>query len=291
MSMGSLLTFFVLAAMQKRYLSNLNAAIPQLIRGQVSLNHFYNTIQLEDREPYQGQLKHQPCSISLKNVSFKYQQETILDEINLCINSSSSIAIIGPNGSGKSTIAKLILGFYQPKMGSLYADGIPYEQLDMQYLRKSIGVITQSPELFSGSILDNITYGYPNADFNSVIQAAILATADQFIQTFSNGYNTFVGENGKQLSGGQRQRIAIARALLHQPTLLILDEPSNHLDNKSIVQLIKNLKSLPNNPALMIISHDMQLLKVCDYVYQLQEGRLTLSQQFSQSSKNLENIR
>ena len=130
----------------------------------------------------------------------------------------------------------------------------------------------QDPILFPGTIIENITYGSPDLDFQEVICAAELATAHEFIQQLPQKYETFVGENGVLLSGGQRQRIAIARALLRQPRLLILDEPTNHLDAAAVGQLMNNLKHMDNPPATLIISHDKDIVRQAQRIYVLQDG-------------------
>jgi ABC-type multidrug transport system fused ATPase/permease subunit len=188
------------------------------------------------------------------------------------------VAIVGPNGSGKTTIVNLILGFYRPQKGTLCADGHLFSDLDIVHLRRHIGVVTQDAILFSGTILDNITYGYPDASREQVTQAARLATADEFIQQLARGYETLVGENGLLLSGGQRQRIAIARALLRQPRLLILDEPTNHLDTAAARRLMENLRSLPHKPACLMISHDVETVRKAQFVHFLQQGRIVATE-------------
>jgi ABC-type bacteriocin/lantibiotic exporter with double-glycine peptidase domain len=183
-------------------------------------------------------------------------------------------AIVGPNGAGKSTIAHLIMGFYSPQKGHLYADDHPYHILDMIHLRQSIGITKQDPFIFPGTIKDNIIYGRPDASFQEVVEASERATAHEFIQEFPLGYDTFTGENGMLLSGGQRQRIAIARALLRKPKLLILDEPTNNLDEAASLQLMKNLKKLNDVMTILIITNDMNILPEAQYIYSLQEGHI-----------------
>jgi ABC-type bacteriocin/lantibiotic exporter with double-glycine peptidase domain len=190
------------------------------------------------------------------------------------INPNTMVAIVGPNGAGKSTIAHLIMGFYSPQSGQLYADDHPYHILDMIHLRQSIGITKQDPFIFPGTIRDNIIYGRPDASFQEVIKASERATAHEFIQEFPQGYDTFTGENGMLLSGGQRQRIAIARALLRKPKLLILDEPTNNLDEAASLQLMKNLKKLNDVMTILIITNDMNILPEAQYIYSLQEGHI-----------------
>jgi ATP-binding cassette subfamily B protein len=144
----------------------------------------------------------------------------------------------------------------------------------MDRLRHSLGVVMQDPLLFPGTIWENIVYGTPHATRDQVARAAQAATAHEFIERLSKGYDTFMGEDGMLLSGGQRQRIALARALMRQPSLLILDEPTNHLDATAITTLMANLKSLRPRPAILIISHDPQVSHQAEEVYELRDGTL-----------------
>jgi ABC-type bacteriocin/lantibiotic exporter with double-glycine peptidase domain len=196
----------------------------------------------------------------------------VLRDVTLTINPGSTVALVGPNGSGKSTIGNLILGFYRPQTGELCADDQPFTELDMVHLRRQIGVVTQDPILFPGTIWENITYGAPNVSSSQVIQAAKLATAHESIDQLPKGYQTFVGEDGILLSGGQRQRIALARALLREPALLILDEPTNHLDEAGVRQLMGSLDQLGNAPTILMISHDVAIVDQAEYIYVLQAG-------------------
>ena len=185
------------------------------------------------------------------------------------------VTIVGPNGSGKTTIANLVLGFYRPQDGQIFADEHPYDELDIPHLRRQIGVVSQNPIIFPGTILENILYGCAEKQFEQVIHAAKLSTAHEFITNLPDGYQTFVGKNGLLLSGGQRQRIAIARAFLRTPKLLILDEPTNHLDSNAVKQVMENVKSFEGSPTIISISHDMEIARHSDWIYLLQNGKVT----------------
>ncbi len=273
MTLGELLSFYAATSLLRPHLRTVSSCIPQIIEGNESLTTLYNLLETKDSRPYSG-TKRKPFSgkITLTCVSFQYKDCPVLHDINLIIHPSSMIAIAGPSGSGKTTIANLILGFYRPQKGQLYADDHPFSELDIVHLRRHIGVVTQNPILFTGTILENITYSCPDASLEQVVRAAELATAHEFIQQLPQGYETFVGENGVLLSGGERQRIAIARALLRQPKLLILDEPTNHLDADAVYHLMNNLKTLNDLPTSLIISHDMNVVREAEHTYVLQEG-------------------
>ena len=168
----------------------------------------------------------------------------------------------------------LVLGFYRPQEGRLYADGHPFDELDMRDLRRQMGVVMQDPIIFPGTVLENIVYGCCEADMDRVVRAAQLAMAHEFVQQLPQGYDTAVGEHGMLLSGGQRQRIAVARALLRQPRLLILDEPNVHLDEAAVSRLIDNVREMANRSAILVISHDPSVLSLAQRTHVLLDGRI-----------------
>jgi ATP-binding cassette subfamily B protein len=183
---------------------------------------------------------------------------------------------VGPNGTGKTSLVSLILGLYRPTGGRLSADGHPFDDLDLDDIRRSIGVVTQDPVMIPGTIWENLTYGRDSESPAGVVQAAELATAHGFIQSLPLAYETPIGEEGVLLSGGQRQRLAIARALVRAPALLILDEPTNHLDADSVRALLSNLKHLPNRPAILIITHAPDVAAEADRLFVLDDrGQLS----------------
>jgi ABC-type bacteriocin/lantibiotic exporter with double-glycine peptidase domain len=275
MSLGELLSFYVTVSLLNQYFKTCLTGVPQLILGNESLNTLFEVLRTGEEQPYSGQKKIDfRGKVTFEAVRFGYGQETVLAGVDLTIEPQTTIAIMGANGSGKSTMMHLLSGFYRPQQGRLLADGVPYDELDIVELRRTIGVVMQDPFFFPGSILENITYGSPGAKQGEVMEAADLATAHAFIEELPRGYDTLVGENGVLLSGGQRQRIAIARALLRRPTLLILDEPTNHLDAMAVARLIENLQKLPYRPTVILISHDPEIVHHADQIYLLEGGIL-----------------
>ncbi len=272
MTIGSLLSFYVAVSLMSGSMRTMWNSIPQIMEGNESLLTLYNMAQIEDLPSYSGSGKVVfRGGITMKSVCFGYSEKKILHSINLMISPGARVAIVGPNGAGKSTISHLILGFYRPQKGMLYADDQPYETLDIVHLRRSIGVVMQNPIIFPGTIKENIIYGCPDASMANVIKASELATAHEFIKALPHGFDTLMGEKGELLSGGQRQRIAIARALLRQPKLLILDEPTNHLDATSVQKLMHNLKTLDESPSILIITQNMDIANDVDHLYVLRE--------------------
>jgi len=277
MTIGEFLSFYVAAMFLYGQVDTITASLVDLVSGNESMTTLYGLAGTTDVQPYRGKT---PIDfkgvITLDAVSFVYDRQPVLKAVKLTIRPDSKIAIIGTNGAGKSTIIELILGFYAPRQGRLYADGVPYDELDLVQLRRSVGVVMQNPPLFSGTILENLAYGTPDADRNRIIDACRVALADEFIQQLPKGYDTQIGEDGVLFSGGEGQRLAIARALLRRPKLLILDEPTNHLDSATVTRLMDRLDHLAEHPAILLVSHDRSVVAHARDVYELDKGELRL---------------
>jgi ATP-binding cassette, subfamily B, bacterial len=215
--------------------------------------------------------------IAFENVHFSYPTRPdieVLKGISLRIKSGQKIALVGQSGAGKSTITSLLLHFYQPKSGKITISGIDIEALDLQELRKNIGIVPQEVILFGGSIEENISYGRPGATKAEIREAARQANALEFIDKFPEGLETLVGERGIKLSGGQRQRIAIARAILKDPKILILDEATSSLDAESEKLVQDALDILMQNRTTIIIAHRLATIRKVDYIYVIGDGSI-----------------
>ena len=275
LTLGEFISFYVAAGYLNGYVNTITSSVAVVLAGNESMVTLHQLAETKNVQPYTGKKQVELKGFfSLKSVSFRYGDRPLLNNVSLRLRPDSKIAIIGPNGIGKSTVTQLILGFYRPLSGGLFADDLPYEELDMIHLRKQIGVVMQDPALFSGTVLESISYGSVDGDRERIIRAARMAMADEFIRKLPEGYDTQIGEDGVLLSGGERQRLALARALLRRPKLLILDEPTNHLDRAAIRQLIGNLDELDDRPSILIISHDMNVITSAHEVYQLKNGVL-----------------
>ena len=205
--------------------------------------------------------------IDFNDVAFSYNDKTdVLKNINITINKGETVALVGPSGSGKTTFCNLIPRFYEVNEGSITIDGKDIRSLTLSSLRRNIGVVQQDVYLFSGTIMDNIIYGKPDATREEIIQAAKLANAHDFIMELENGYDTFVGERGVKLSGGQKQRISIARAFLKNPPILILDEATSSLDNESERLVQESLKLLTEGRTTLIIAHRLSTIRNADKI-------------------------
>ncbi len=204
--------------------------------------------------------------IDYKDVSFGYDDEKVLDHLNIHIDSGKSIALVGPSGGGKTTICSLLLRFYDVTGGSIEIDGQDIRKLTLKSLRQSIGIVQQDVYLFTGSIKENISYGKPGASDEEIIEAAKKANIHDFIMSLPDGYDTYVGERGTRLSGGQKQRISIARIFLKDPKILILDEATSALDNESERHIQKSLEALSKNRTCITIAHRLSTIRNADEI-------------------------
>ncbi|WP_399629215.1 ABC transporter ATP-binding protein [Sporosarcina sp. SG10008] len=211
-----------------------------------------------------------------ENVSFSYDERNILSRLNMTIPAGKVTAIVGPSGSGKSTVFKLIERFYDPNVGRLVIGNTAAEKIHLDDWRKSIASVSQSSSLISGSIRDNITYGLDRkVSAEEVRRAAELADALEFIEEFSEGFDTEVGEFGSRLSGGQRQRIAIARAFIQDAPILLLDEATSSIDAQSESKIEKSLALLMKGRTTIIIAHDMNFIKNSDKIIVIDAGTVS----------------
>lgn len=213
--------------------------------------------------------------IEFRNVSFQYNSDKqILKNINLKINKGEHIALVGKSGSGKSTIAKLVARFYDPSSGEILIDGISNKLYSFKDLRESIGFIFQEPFIYSMSVKDNILFGRPEATLDEVIDAAKKAMAHEFILQLKDGYDTVLGKQGHELSSGQKQRISIARIILKNPSIIVLDEATSNLDNISEAYIKKMLETYFADKTLIVISHKFSNIKGFKKIFVIDDGNI-----------------
>ncbi|MFC1771204.1 ABC transporter ATP-binding protein [Candidatus Margulisiibacteriota bacterium] len=276
LSLGELITFYSGLMLIRFPLTRIFAYIPVIIEGNASFDTLFSLLQIKDRLPYFGTKKIVfNGEIKLSSVSFQYDDDnTLLNNLDLTFKPGSINAILGKNGVGKTTIVNLILGFIYPDKGKLFADNISYDELDMEQLRKQIGVVPQDPVIISGTVLENLIYGMPDLNLEEVICVCKQTKAYDFIQKLPSGFQTQIEQDGSMLSGGQKQLISITRALLRKPKLLILDELSNHLDNSMIHIIMNKLKSITKNTTIILIIHNKNLIQYADTVYNLEAATL-----------------
>jgi ATP-binding cassette subfamily B protein len=214
-------------------------------------------------------------SVCFDAVSFAYPgNDHVLHDIDFTANPGQTFALIGPTGSGKSTLISLIARFYDPTAGRILLDGVDLRNVTLHSLRRHIGTVLQNPFLFSATIRENIAYGAPEADLDAVIAAAKAANAHYFIMRFPNGYDTHVGERGVTLSGGQKQRIAIARALIYDPRILILDDSTSSVDTETEYLIQQALTTLMRNRTTFIIAQRLLTLKNATCILVMDKGKI-----------------
>ncbi len=215
-------------------------------------------------------------NVEFKDVSFKYEEDSeyILKDINFKVNSGKTIAFVGASGAGKTTLVNLIPRFFDVTKGGIYIGDTNIKDFDVYSLRKNIGIVSQEPFLFNGSIKYNIQYGSGNATEEDIINAAKNAFAHDFIMEFPDGYDTIIGERGVRLSGGQKQRITIARALLNNPPILILDEATSALDTESEKIVQKALENLMTGRSSFVIAHRLSTILNSDMIVVMDKGKI-----------------
>ena len=213
--------------------------------------------------------------IELKNVSFKYSDKNILKNINLTINKGDKIAIYGPTGVGKSTLIDLILGLIYPKSGSLTINQIPIQKIKKESWHRILSWMGQDPYLFYGTIEENITWGQKGIGKDELMSACKLACCNDFVNQKGISYDYIIGDRGSKLSGGQKQRIALARVFLEDPEIIILDEPTSHLDLETKNLLLENIEDFCKNKTLIMITHDIDIPSFINIVYVFENGGLT----------------
>lgn len=223
-------------------------------------------------EPFSA--KTDDMSIKFDNVTFGYDDEDVLKNVTFTVKSGSKTALVGSSGSGKSTVLKLAAGFYKASSGNIFLGGTDISNVDDESLLKYYSVVFQDVLLFDGTIMDNIRLGNKNATDDEVIKAAKLANCDSFVSNLPNGYMTTIGENGKLLSGGEKQRISIARAIIKDAPIVLLDEVTSALDiqNENLIQ--KAVSHITKNKTVIVIAHKLNTIKDCDNILVFNKGKI-----------------
>jgi ATP-binding cassette subfamily B protein len=278
LTIGELMFFYTLLGYLLQPLERLTSVNLQLQEALVAIDRLYQVMDLDTEQPG-GQRKAEFAgpsdAIRLDNVSFRYGcRRDVLKKISLEIPAGRTVAIVGESGSGKSTLLKLLMRFYDPTDGRLLADGRDYRDFDVRSLRRRIGLVSQEPFIFNGTVRENISLGRTQATMNQVIDAARCAGLDEFINSLPDRYETVIGERGANLSGGQRQRLAIARALLREPDLLIFDEATSHLDTATETAIQQSMKTTLAGRTVVLVAHRLSTIKGADLIFVLHEGQV-----------------
>jgi subfamily B ATP-binding cassette protein MsbA len=247
-------------------------------QGLISAQRVFDIIDYppETENTYAIELHRGPHEIEFRNVSFRYAPDAplVLRDINLRIKVGEVIAIVGMSGGGKSTLTDLIPRFYDPEAGGVFIDGTDTRKFSIKSLRAEIGVVGQNTFLFNDTVRMNISYGNPAKNQDEIVAAAKLANADDFITRLPNGYDTLVGEFGIRLSGGERQRLAIARALLKNAPILILDEPTSNLDSEAEHVVRDAIERLMVGRTTLLIAHRLSTVSRADKLFVMVNGQI-----------------
>jgi len=273
---GELAAYYVVLGLLANVLRPIWGSFPHFVTGLGSIKQLHKILADPDQLPYRGRrLLDFHGNLRMENVSFRFGALEVLKDFSINLRPGRRVAVVGPNGAGKTSVVHLLLGFYRPSSGRLVAEGVEYDTLDLVELRRNIGLVAQHVLLWPGTIWENLVYGNEGVQDAEAREVSRLAGVQDFVETLPKGYDTVVGENGILLSGGQRQRLSIARALMRHPKLLIFDEPTNHLDRESADRLLRLFSTLPQNPAILFITHDESLQSYADEVITLQPLQIT----------------
>lgn len=277
-TVGELFSFVIYTSFIGASIAGLGDIYTQLQRAIGASERLLEILNEQGEDEHQGNLQRRfEGRISFENVSFAYPTRNefpVLKNLNFEIAAGEKVALVGQSGSGKSTIINLLLRFYKLEKGAIKIDDIPASDFELTSYRQNIGIVPQEVILFGGTIQENIAYGNPTASLDAIREAARQANALDFIESFPEKFATIVGERGVKLSGGQRQRIAIARAILKNPSILILDEATSSLDAQSEVLVQQALEKLMVGRTTIVIAHRLSTIKKVDRIFVIQNGEL-----------------
>lgn len=282
-SLGHFVTTLTISSMAYSELEPISTLAETLARRYASMMRFHEFMQLPagsdagsvERSP-RGVVPYQfTGKVEFVQLAFGYDRDRpVLQDINLLIEPCQTIALVGRSGSGKSTLVKLLFRYFEPTQGGILIDGDNIRDLDISRYRRRLAIVHQEVDIFNGTLLDNLTYGNPNATFEQVQAACRIAQCEEFIQQFSRRYKTIVGERGMRLSGGQRQRLGIARALLADPDVLVFDEATSSLDYESERAIQLAMRSILGTRTTIIIAHRLSTVREADKIVVLDQGRI-----------------
>jgi subfamily B ATP-binding cassette protein MsbA len=278
MTLGDLLmyiSFTFLLAMPVIELTSIGTQITEALAGLDRIREVMEMHTEDEEDDSREPLPDINGTIDFENVFFEYDKDVpVLKGISFHANAGATTALVGSSGSGKSTILSLVLNFIQPISGDIRVDGKNLQEVKLRDYRRHLGVVLQDNFLFDGTILDNIRFSNPEANLDQIKEMCRIANADEFIEKFPNGYETIVGERGVKLSGGQRQRIAIARALLADPRILILDEATSSLDSESEALIQEGLRRLRQGRTTFVIAHRLSTIRSADQILVVEAGEI-----------------
>ena len=281
LTVGGLIACNILSGRAMAPLSAVAGLLSRFQQSRMALNALDMLMDMPSERPDDKETFHygvMEASMQLEDVSFSYPgtDKAVLNEVNLKLKPGDKVGIVGRTGAGKSTLGKLCVGLYQPVAGSVKVGNIDLRQMDVADLRRKVGYISQDSLLFYGTLRDNIAFGLPEADDQSIKMAADIAGVNDFVKDHPAGFGMMVGERGSSLSGGQRQAVSIARAVLPDPEILIMDEPSSNMDNQSEFRLKSKLEPFIKDKTLIVITHRHSMLDLVDRLVIMDKGRIVV---------------
>jgi len=274
---GDFIAYIVIFSQVIQPLKSLSSAFYNIRKGSASIDRIEHLIAedvaiKEIAQPVKMAMF--SSNIEFKNVSFYYEDKLVLDDINLTIEKGKTVAIVGSSGAGKSTLVDLVPRFHDVTKGELLIDGINIKNYSLESIRNQMGIVTQEAILFNDTVANNITLGMDNASQSQIEHAAKIANADKFILQKENGYETNIGDRGNKLSGGEKQRTTIARAVLKNPPILILDEATSSLDTESERLVQDAINNLMSNRTSIVIAHRLSTVRHADEIIVLNKGKI-----------------
>ncbi len=256
-------------------LTSIGTQITDAFAGLDRIREILDMTTEDDEDALRQSLPNIEGGITFENVFFEYDENAaVLEGVSFDSPAGTTTALVGSSGSGKSTILSLVLNFIQPKAGKILVDGVDLQEIKLRDYRRHLGVVLQENFLFDGTILENVKFSNPQASFEEIREVCRIAYCDEFIERFEKGYETIVGERGVKLSGGQKQRIAIARALLANPKILILDEATSSLDSESEMMIQEGLNNLRKGRTTFVIAHRLSTIRSADKILVVEAGKI-----------------
>ena len=279
MSMGGLIACSMLTGRAMAPLGAVAGLLTQFHHAKTAFESLSEIMQKDVERPADARFVHREKikgKIEFRNVSFSYpdSETPVLKNISFVVEPGERVALLGRIGSGKSSLKKLVMGLYQPTEGEVLIDGIDVRQLDLAELRQQIGYVAQDVTLFYGSLRENLVLAHPLADDNAVIRAAEFTHLSEFVNTHPKGFDMVIGERGESLSGGQRKSIALARAVIHDPQILLLDEPTGSMDHSTETWVNQKLQNFSQGKTMLVATHRTPILKLVDRIIVIDNGQI-----------------
>ncbi|NND96632.1 MAG: peptidase domain-containing ABC transporter [Pirellulaceae bacterium] len=281
LSVGQLLFFYTMLGYMLTPLERLAAANLSIQDALVAMDRLYQVMDLDAEDASDSSKAGFPSlrhSIELRDVTFRYGcRDDVLKNVSLKIPAGAKVAIVGQSGSGKSTLLKLLTRYYDPVNGQVLIDATDMRDFELSSLRRGIGLVSQEPSVYSGTVKENIALGNPDANMSEIISATKAAGLDRFVAGLPDRYDTLIGERGTNLSGGQRQRLAIARALVRKPQVLIFDEATSHLDTATEKAIQRSMQNEFANRTVVMVAHRLSTIRDADLIYLMDQGSVAES--------------